>query len=98
MKPKPLLTLKLRTATLGFVVLVAQAFAVVHPLDLAAHIGVQPCEICISVANLDIGDSAQATTTIVIDTAHFDVLVAPSVPPNRSPASTYFARAPPNAS
>lgn len=55
-------------AALAVWLLLAESFAVVHPLDQAAHSDGQPCAVCLSVANLGAG-AAPAVVTLVLDAA-----------------------------
>ena len=86
-----------RAAALALVLLAAEAFVVVHPFDLDAHSGGEPCKICISVVGLDSGAAARIVT-LALDTAtpvaHFSFARAVGRPLflNR------FARGPPAAS
>ena len=55
--------------------LVAESFAVTHPLDRAAHADGQPCAVCLSVANLGAG-AAAADVAFVLETAALLAVVA----------------------
>ena len=84
-------------AALVFVLLAVEAFAVVHPLDFAAHATDEPCKICISVASLGSANAEPSTALQIVSGA-------PSVPffasayDDLDTASNYLARAPPHAS
>jgi hypothetical protein len=87
----------LRSATLVFMLLVAEAFTVVHPLDVDAHATDEPCKICISVASFGAADVANAGLLLVDGEAPapFTTCVAELAFAERA---SYSARAPPYAS
>jgi hypothetical protein len=55
-------------AALALWLLLAESFAVTHPLDQAAHGDGQPCAVCLSVAHLGAGAVA-AAIALVLDAA-----------------------------
>jgi hypothetical protein len=59
------LAMVLRGFALALVLLAAETFAVVHPLDLAAHGNGEPCKICVSVAGIGTGAVAQPLVFVV---------------------------------
>jgi hypothetical protein len=55
-----------------------ETFAVVHPLDLAAHSNGEPCKICVGVASL--GNAAVASLPVfAIDSASPALVEAPFI-------------------
>jgi hypothetical protein len=77
--------------------LAAEAFAVVHPLDFDAHLTDEPCKICISVASFGTATVA-AISDLVIDSASPTLVVVPVVLSIRPRPTSHFARGPPVAS
>jgi hypothetical protein len=87
----------LRGVALALVLLVAETFAVVHPLDLAAHSNGEPCKICVSVAS--VGAAAVAQPLVFEVDVALPVLVAePSQVPVALQRVQPTARGPPIAS
>jgi hypothetical protein len=84
-------------AALVALLLLAESFAVTHPVDRAAHTDGQPCAVCLSVADLGAG-AVSANIEFVLElfaplAALAVVLVLlSSVPPRR------YARGPPSVS
>ena len=79
------------------ILLAAEAFAVVHPLDLAAHATDEPCAICVSVASFGFANVAPAADLPIVCSK----LVLPldaTTHLGLDAASYYRARAPPHAS
>jgi len=87
----------LQNAALVCLLLVAEAFAVVHPLDFDAHSTDEPCKICISVASFGAATVANIAV-LVIDSASPALVVDPLVLSSHSRPTSYFARGPPVAS
>jgi hypothetical protein len=87
----------LKTAALVCVLLAAEAFAVVHPLDLDAHSTGEPCKICISVASFGSATVA-ALAGFVIDASSPQLDSVPFIVTTRSRPTSHFARGPPRAS
>jgi hypothetical protein len=87
----------LLSAVITCVLLAAEAFAVVHPLDLAAHATGEPCAICVSVASLGSANVAPATNIAIVRAASFLPLADAAHAGIHAP-SYYLARAPPLAS
>lgn len=87
----------LRAAALAAVLLVAETFAVVHPLDLAAHSNGEPCKICVSVAS--VGTAAVAQPIVfAVDAASPALIVPPVSVPAAARRFRPTARGPPFAS
>ena len=87
----------LKTAALVCLLLAAEAFAVVHPLNLDAHSTDEPCKICLSVASF--GNATVAPLPyLVIDTSAAPLIVLPFLVTSRSGPTNHFARGPPIAS
>jgi hypothetical protein len=87
----------LLSAVITFVLLAAEAFAVVHPLDLAAHATDEPCAICVSVASFGSANVAPAADFAIVRSK----LILPTDASTRAGVevpSYYLARAPPHAS
>ena len=80
-----------------FVLLAAEAFAVVHPLDLAAHATGEPCAICVSVASFGSANVAQVADLPLAGTKLLPPLDAATLAGVDAPFF-YRARAPPHAS
>jgi hypothetical protein len=94
-RPEPRSTLL--GAALVFVLVAAEVFAVVHPLDLAAHATDEPCAICVSVASLGSANVAPAADLPIL---RANLIVPPDAATHTGvdTASYYLARAPPHAS
>jgi hypothetical protein len=74
-----------------------QTFAVVHPLDLAAHTNGEACKICVGVAGL--GSAAiGAVPVLAIDVATPEPVRAPLIPRASVEPVRQSARGPPSAS
>jgi hypothetical protein len=85
------------SVVITFVLLAAEAFAVVHPLDLAAHATDGPCAICVSVASFGSANVAPATDIAIVHAGFAAPLDAETHTGVDAP-SYYLARAPPQAS
>ena len=94
-RPEPRSTLL--GAALVFVLLAAEVFAVVHPLDLAAHATDEPCAICLSVASFGSANVAPAADLPIVR-GKLILPVDPATHAGVDAASYYRARAPPDAS
>ena len=91
------LGLALKSAMLALVLLAAEAFAAVHPLELDAHANDEPCKICISIAAIGAAAVAKSVICSLDAAAAPPCAVAPRVA-GRSPLVTRFARGPPASS
>jgi hypothetical protein len=86
-------------AALVAVLLLAEAFAVTHPLDAAAHTDGQPCTICLSAHVLGAGaastpptiEFAVATRPPTVPAAAVHVCAALARPHARGPPAISFA-------
>jgi hypothetical protein len=87
----------LLSAVVTCVLLAAEAFAVVHPLDLAAHATDEPCAICVSVASFG-GANVASSADIAIVHSGSIVPLDPATHAAVDAPSSYLARAPPQAS
>ncbi|HUQ51814.1 MAG TPA: hypothetical protein VM692_06300 [Gammaproteobacteria bacterium] len=74
--------------------LLAESFAVTHPLDRAAHADGQPCAVCLSVANLGAGAVA-AEIAVALEAAALLIVVAVVVALVSSAPVRRYARGPP---
>jgi hypothetical protein len=77
--------------------LVAEAFAGIHPLDLDAHANGEPCKICISVAGFAAATAADLPA-ILVDAAVSVLVPVPRFAPSSAEPARQSARAPPSAS
>jgi hypothetical protein len=82
---------------LAVFLLVAEAFAVSHPLDFAAHADGEPCKICLGVASFGHGDVAQ-TADVVGVSMTFELDSLEPVAPGFTAPVRQSARGPPVAS
>ena len=74
--------------------LLAESFAVTHPLDRAAHADGQPCAVCLSVADLGAGAVA-AEIALVLEAAALLIVAASVVVLVSSAPVRRYARGPP---
>jgi hypothetical protein len=87
----------LRGFALALVLLAAETFAVVHPVDLAAHSNGEPCKICVSVAGVGTGTVAQPFV-FTVDAAPPALAAEPSLVVVAAQRVRPTARGPPLAS
>jgi hypothetical protein len=84
-------------AALVVALLLAESFAVAHPLDRAAHPDGQTCAICLSVADLGAGAVA-ADIAFVLEAAAPPTIVAVALVLCSSVPVRRYARGPPSVS
>jgi hypothetical protein len=74
-----------------------ETFAVVHPLDFAAHPNGEPCKICVGVASLGAA-AVSAPPVFTFDSALPELVSAPALPRSSVAPLRPSARGPPLAS
>lgn len=84
-------------AALVVCLLLAESFAVTHPLDRAAHPDGQPCAACVSIASLGAGAVA-AETVLALDAAAPPIVETVALVPVANVPVRRYARGPPSVS
>jgi hypothetical protein len=84
-------------ALLG-VLLAAETFAVLHPLDLAAHANGEACKICVGLASFAGANVADSPAGLAIDPALDPVVPIAALPLRSSQPIRQSARGPPHSS